>query len=158
MPNSLNRPNLSPLFYAHFSLFHFHGGYQECPPPARLINNCIQCPCRSPSRLPCKHGRLKATLELWWAYPYSAPAHSWPPPSSRAVCSAIKSLDCRVSSPVFTMQIRSTESTTAMLPSPLSSGATQGVHSATVCRSFRTQRICPLCTSRRVCREQISRS
>ena len=41
-------------------------------------------------RLPCKHGRLKATLELWWAYPYSAPAHSWPPPSSRAVCSAIK--------------------------------------------------------------------
>ena len=86
-------------------------------------------------RLPCKHGRLKAALELWWAYPYSASAHSWPPPSSRAVRSAIKSLDCRVSSPVFTMQIRSTESTTAVLPSPLSSGATQGVHSATVCRS-----------------------
>ena len=37
----------------------------------------------------------------------------------------LKSLNCRVSSPVFTMQIRSTESTTAMLPSPLSSGATQ---------------------------------
>ena len=30
VPNSLNRPNLSPLFYALFSLFHFHGGYQEC--------------------------------------------------------------------------------------------------------------------------------
>ena len=24
-------------------IFHFHGGYQECPPPARLINNCVQC-------------------------------------------------------------------------------------------------------------------
>ena len=40
-------------------------------------------------RLPCKHGQLTAALELWRAYPYSAPAHSWPPPSSRAVCSAI---------------------------------------------------------------------
>ena len=128
----------SPLFYALFSLFHFHGGYQECPPPARLINNCIQCPCRSPSRLPCKHGRLKATLELWWAYPYSAPAHSWPPPSSRAVCSAIIPWIAGLPGPVFSTSllhthIRNTESTTAVLHSPLSSGATQGVHSATVC-------------------------
>ena len=52
-------------------------------------------------RLPCIHGQLNAALELWRAYPYSAPAHSWPPPSSRAVCSATISLNCRVSSPVF---------------------------------------------------------
>ena len=124
----------SPLFYALFDLFYFHGGYQECPPPARLINNCIQCPCRSPSRLPCKHGRLKATLELWWAYPYSAPAHSWQPPSSRAVCSAIKVPELQgVESCLLHLLIRSTGGcppeiggcSTAILPSPLLLGATE---------------------------------
>ena len=45
----IDQPNLSPLPYATFSLIS-HEGYQECPPPARLINNWIQCPCRSSSR------------------------------------------------------------------------------------------------------------
>ena len=52
-------------------------------------------------RLSCILGQLNAALELWRAYPYSARAHSWPPPSSGAVCSAIISLNCRVLSPVF---------------------------------------------------------
>ena len=37
----------------------------------------------------------------------------------------LRSLNCRVLSPAFAMHIRSTESPAAMLPSPLSSGATQ---------------------------------
>ena len=85
-------------------------------------------------RLPCKHGRLKATLELWWAYPYSAPAHSWPPPSSRAVCSAIKVPELQgVESCLLHLLIRSTGGcppeiggcSTAILPSPLLLGATE---------------------------------
>ena len=93
------------------------------------------------------------------ASPYSAAAHSWLLPSSGAVCSAIIP-GCRaVRSCLLHLPICSTESSTAMLPSPVSSGATQSVHSAAVCRSFRTQSICfPLRTSRRVCREQISSS
>ena len=85
-------------------------------------------------RLPCKHGRLKATLELWWAYPYSAPAHSWQPPSSRAVCSAIKVPELQgVESCLLHLLIRSTGGcppeiggcSTAILPSPLLLGATE---------------------------------
>ena len=85
-------------------------------------------------RLPCKHGRLKATLELWWAYPYSAPAHSWQPPSSRAVCSAIKVPELQgVESCLLHLLIRSTGGcppeiggcSTAILPSPLLLSATE---------------------------------
>ena len=41
--------------------------------------------------LQCAQGHPKGSGR---AYPYPAAAHSWPPPSSRAVCSAIISLDC----------------------------------------------------------------
>ena len=68
-------------------------------------------------RLPCKHGRPKTALELWWAYPYSAPAHSWPPPSSRAVCSAIIPWIAGLSSSVFSTCI-SACSTDAPNPRP----------------------------------------
>ena len=56
-------------------------------------------------RLPCKHGPASAALELWRAYPYSAPAHSWPPPSSRAVCSAIIPWIAGLSGPVFSTSL-----------------------------------------------------
>ena len=49
-------------------------------------------------------------------------------------CAVLLYLDCRtVQFWLPHLHIRSTESSTAMLPSPLSSGATQGAHSATVC-------------------------
>ena len=80
-----NRPNLSPLSYATFSLLS-HGGYQECPsalrsllrldPSVRIQHEAYDVP----------QGTRRSR---GGSYPYSASAHSWPPPSSRAVCSAI---------------------------------------------------------------------
>ena len=140
----LEPTRLSPLFYALFSLFHFHGGYQECPPPARLINNCIQCPCRSSSRDSLVNMAGRRPHWSCGGLTPTRPLHTLGHHLRVEQCAVpLKSLDCRVSSPVFTMQIRSTESTTAMLHSPLSSGATQGVHSATVCRSSEPRESAP---------------
>ena len=102
-----------------------HEGYQECP---SALHSLLRL---DPSVRDLQPKLTRCVIDTrrsrGGSYPYSASAHSWPPPSSRAVCSATRSLNGRAvrSCLLLHLHIRSTESTTAMLLSPLLLGATE---------------------------------